>query len=292
MTFDIFPESTPIFAGISHWFLQFNLETIRDTWIAMAVLFVSVLLVRWYMQSGFNLVTYAAHAFTNYFVVMCQSTLGYFDYGHFTFITSLFLFTFIGNIIGLLPFVAETTKDLNTTLVIGSLSFLYVQVQKIRVHGWKAFALEYVRIFHFSPRILAFLLSIVASILLLPFTLLGELSKVVSLSFRLFGNILGGAVLFEVLLLWLRSFQGYFIVGIVVLLVVYAILSQFVDMTRKGFVYYVLISMLGIAFLVTAVQAFFVIFEGLIQAYVIATLTATYLGVALAHEQEATGGVL
>lgn len=294
MNFDIFPTSTQILShiGISHWALGLNLSTIFDTWVALAFLILVVWLVRRSQRRGMNPVSFAAEMYVEYFYDMCKEAFGYADYRHFSFITSLFTFTFLGNVVGIFPFVAETTKDLNTAIVIGLLSFIYVQREKIRVHGWGEFFHEYIKVFHFKPRIIAVILSVVVSILLVPFALLGEFAKVISLSFRLFGNILGGAVLFEVLLLFLRKWQIAFIMIILGSLCGAFILKYLCGATsgrpalNKFFLF-----LLGSAFAVTGIQAFFCIFEGLIQAYVVTTLTVTYLAVAVGKEEDHVPGV-
>jgi F-type H+-transporting ATPase subunit a len=77
------------------------------------------------------------------------------------------------------PWLSEPTKDLNTPLGLGILGFIISHYAGIRTKGFKAYAKQYVDPIFF----------------MLPLNVIGELSRVVSISFRLYGNILGGAII-------------------------------------------------------------------------------------------------
>lgn len=95
---------------------------------------------------------------------------------------SLFLFLLLCNWIGIFPPMEEPTKDLNTTLSMGFLGFVISHYVGIRTKGIKGYLKEY-----FEP-----------FIIMVPLNLIGELAKVVSISFRLFGNIMGGSIIIMV----------------------------------------------------------------------------------------------
>ncbi len=104
------------------------------------------------------------------------------DKAYYTpYIVSLFLFIWICNMIGLIPIPGfmEPTRNLNVTLGLGFLSVVIVHASAVKFKGAWKHVQEYMP--HKNP---LFLLDIV-----------GEVSKVVSISFRLFGNILGGAII-------------------------------------------------------------------------------------------------
>jgi F-type H+-transporting ATPase subunit a len=84
--------------------------------------------------------------------------------------------------LGVIPFLSEPTKDLNTPLAYGILGFFISHYAGIRTKGFKQYASEY-----FQPMFF-----------MAPLNIIGELSKVVSISFRLFGNIMGGAIIITV----------------------------------------------------------------------------------------------
>jgi F-type H+-transporting ATPase subunit a len=81
---------------------------------------------------------------------------------------------------------------------------------------------------------------------MLPLNVIGKLSSIISISFRLFGNIFGGAIITK---LYFGAIGGSIILELLGLLS-------------------------GLNFLIVA---FFTLFEGLLQAFVFAMLTLTYL---------------
>lgn len=101
---------------------------------------------------------------------------------YFPLIITLFLFLWLSNMLGVIPFLSEPTKDLNTTLAYGILGFVISHYAGIKTKGFKQYASEY-----FQPMFF-----------MMPLNVIGELSKVVSISFRLFGNIMGGAIIIMV----------------------------------------------------------------------------------------------
>ena len=101
---------------------------------------------------------------------------------HFTpYLLTLFLFIWISNLIGLIPIagISEPTRNLNVTIGLGLIAIIVVQYNAIKKKGlWthlKSFA---------EPMFF-----------LAPLNIIGELSKIVSIAFRLFGNIMGGAII-------------------------------------------------------------------------------------------------
>jgi len=102
---------------------------------------------------------------------------------HFTpYIVTLFIFIWVCNMIGLVPIPGfmEPTRNLNVPLGLGFIAVVVVHATAIKVKGLWHHLQEY-----FNPvKNPLFLLDLV-----------GEVSKVVSISFRLFGNVLGGAII-------------------------------------------------------------------------------------------------
>jgi F-type H+-transporting ATPase subunit a len=94
-------------------------------------------------------------------------------------ICALFMFLLISNWIGLVPNLDEPTKDLNTTLGLGLMGFVIAHYAGIKTKGFKAYIKEY-----FQP-----------IFFMMPLNLIGEVAKIVSISFRLFGNIMGGSII-------------------------------------------------------------------------------------------------
>ena len=89
------------------------------------------------------------------------------------FIASLWIFVVVANLVSLIPGVRSPTGDLSTTVALAILVFLAVHWYGIRENG----LINYLR-HYLSP-----------NPILLPFHLIGEVSRTVALAVRLFGNI-------------------------------------------------------------------------------------------------------
>jgi F-type H+-transporting ATPase subunit a len=94
-------------------------------------------------------------------------------------ICALFIFLLVSNWLGILPHLEEPTRDLNTPLSLGLMGFVVAHYAGIKAKGFKAYIRAY-----FEP-----------VFFLMPLNLIGELAKIISISFRLFGNIMGGAII-------------------------------------------------------------------------------------------------
>lgn len=94
-------------------------------------------------------------------------------------VTALFMFLLMCNWIGIIPHMEEPTKDLNTPLSMGLMGIAVAHYVGIKTKGFKEYAKEYIE----------------PMVFMLPLNLIDQLSKVVSISFRLFGNIMGGSII-------------------------------------------------------------------------------------------------
>ncbi|HEX8220540.1 MAG TPA: F0F1 ATP synthase subunit A [Chloroflexia bacterium] len=123
------------------------------------------------------------------------------------------------------PFFRAPNADLNTTLGMAIIAVLVVQIAGIASHGVGGYLKE-----------------LVTPVFLAPIHIMGEISRVISLSFRLFGNIFGGEVLVTVMFVLLGSvfagFGAFIFLGIEVLF---------------GFIQALLFSILTLVFISNAV---------------------------------------
>jgi F-type H+-transporting ATPase subunit a len=119
-------------------------------------------------------------------------------------VCALFLFLVLCNWIGIIPHLEEPTKDLNTPLSLGLMGFAIAHYVGIKTKGFKSYVKEY-----FEPMFF-----------MMPLNLIGELAKIVSISFRLFGNIMGGSIIilvvsyltYDIVLPpFLNAFFGFFV---------------------------------------------------------------------------------
>jgi F-type H+-transporting ATPase subunit a len=108
------------------------------------------------------------------------------------FVGTLFLYIVTMNWMGLLPFMKAPTSSINTTLALGLCVFVYVQYIGITKNGLRGY------LYHFAgqPKDA---IGWGSAVLLFPLEIMGELIKPISLSARLFGNILSEDILLAVL---------------------------------------------------------------------------------------------
>ena len=101
------------------------------------------------------------------------------------YVVTIFLFVWLCNMIGLIPIPGfmEPTRNLNVPLGLGIIAIFVVHFTAIRVKGLWGHLEQYVNPVK-NP--------------LAALDVVSEVSKVVSISFRLFGNILGGAIIIVV----------------------------------------------------------------------------------------------
>lgn len=104
------------------------------------------------------------------------------------FIVSLFLFILLANWMGVIPKFAAPTRDINTCLALGLMVFATAHISAINKKGFLKYSKSY-----FQPFWLLF-----------PSNVFSEISKVLSHSFRLFGNIFAGGVVISMVpaILW------------------------------------------------------------------------------------------
>jgi F-type H+-transporting ATPase subunit a len=169
---------------------------------------------------------------------------------------TLFLYILIANWIELLPLAIfpvlhGANADLNQTLAMALIVIAVVQWYSVRVLGWRGYLRRFTKPFELP---LAF------RMVFMPFNVLEEVVKPVTLSLRLFGNIFAGAVMI-------------------------ALIAGFGTLALPG------IGTVGGTILGTILlavwKAFDVIFIGFIQAFIFMLLTVIYFGAAregLEHE--------
>lgn len=152
---------------------------------------------------------------------MVEGSMGTKGKGFRNYLGVLFIFILFSNLSGLLG-LRPPTADYGVTLALGLITFFIVQVNNIRYNKFGAFT----ELFQPVP-------------FLFPINFVGEIAVPVSLSLRLFGNILAGTV----------------IMGLI-----YGLLSK-------------------VAFLWPGVlHAYFDVFSGAIQTYVFCMLTMVFVG--------------
>lgn len=176
---------------------------------------------------------------------LAVDTIGPEGTAFFPFIFALFFFILAGNYLGLLPFSFTFTSHIAVTFALAMMVFLLSIVVSLKVQGFKFFA-------HFMPAGAP----IALAPLLVPIEILSFVSRPVSLSIRLFANMVAGHVMFDIFASFVIMLAGLGFIG---------------DVLAVGPLV-INVALMGLELLV-----------GVLQAYVFAILTCIYLREAVAH---------
>ena len=160
--------------------MTFNLEVIVMTWIVISALITFGILAtrkKSILPGPFQV---AGELFVGQLYALTEDALGEEHAKTYSpLICALFMFLLLSNWLGIIPNLEEPTKDLNTPLSLGLMGFVIAHYAGIKAKGFKKYISEY-----FQP-----------IFFMMPLNVIGELAKVVSISFRLFGNIMGGSII-------------------------------------------------------------------------------------------------
>ena len=225
--------------GLTGKFWVLQADTLISTWTILGIILIGSLCIKRCLQKESSLVRWIILQYTQAFRDLLQQSLKSCPIGHLAMIGSLFTFILMCNTIQIIPWLEEPTKDLNTTFALGFISFLYVHGSSIYTKGVWHYLAHY-----FEPFALMF-----------PLHIIGAISSIISLSFRLFGNIFGGFIISS---LYANILSG-------------SIVAQTIGLISGANIIMLLL---------------FGIFEGLIQAFVFTMLTMTYLSMEITPEDE------
>jgi F-type H+-transporting ATPase subunit a len=158
----------------------FNLEAMIMTWIVIISLISFGYLAARKRNIIPNLIQVVGELIIRIFYDLTEDALGK-ELGkkYAPLICALFMFLFLCNWLGIIPHLEEPTKDLNTPLSYGLLGFVLAHHAGIKAKGLKTYLKDYCE----------------PMFIMAPLNVIGELAKVISISFRLFGNIMGGSII-------------------------------------------------------------------------------------------------
>lgn len=171
-------------------------NTLLDTLLVDMILIASTLLIVRKLKLIPNLIQNAVEYIIESFYNLTESIAQNRTQKIFPYFMTFFLFIIIANWSGLIPGVGSigffenkklipilrsSTSDLNTTFALAIVSAIATHVISIKIIGFKHYINRY---FSFNP------LNLFIGVL----EIISEITKVISLSFRLFGNIFAGEV--------------------------------------------------------------------------------------------------
>ena len=166
------------------WFDEGPLAGLRITETVIWAVIVSIFLIVLAICATKELKRYprGAQAFAEFIVdlvyTFVRNTMGKHNMSFAPFIGTLFLFLVISNAMGLLS-LRPVTADMNTTFALAFTVFFLIQFNAIKSGGIKHYLKTFADPFP----------------LLIPSNIIGELTFPISLSFRLFGNMMAGVIL-------------------------------------------------------------------------------------------------
>ena len=206
-------------------------DTMITTWIIMGILITFGIVVRIKVRNfkevptGFqNVVEALVEVFENYLRSTVGDKLMFLGNWFFT----LFLFILLSNLSGLFPVIRTPTADWSMTFGLALVTFILIQVMGIKYRKTQYLKDLFAPLPWWCP-----------IPLFLPINVIGELARPISLSFRLFGNMLAGLIMMSL---------------------IYALTPVFTQFLIPSFLH-----------------AYFDLFSGVLQTYIFVTLSMTFV---------------
>jgi F-type H+-transporting ATPase subunit a len=160
--------------------------TIVFTWIVMALMVIGSWLITRKLSSGTELSR--GQALLEVIVSTVKDQIREVSQQdprrYLIFIGSLFLFIAISNILAIVPGFHPPTGSLSTTAALAICVFFAVPIFGIAQQGVRVYLSQYLK----------------PSPIMLPFNIIGEVSRTLALAVRLFGNVMSGSMLVAILL--------------------------------------------------------------------------------------------
>jgi len=208
--------------------------TNSSMWMVLAILSVTVFLVGGMRRRAVVPGRWQSMAEMSYEFIagMIQENVGAKGRQFFPFIFSLFMFILFGNLLGMIPYSFTFTSHIIVTFAMAAVVFLGVTIVGFAIHGM-----------HFLSYFVPKGVPAVMLVLMVPIEVLSYLTRPLSLSIRLFANMMAGHTMVKV-------FAAF-----TVMLGIFGVAPLFINVALTGFEFMV-------AFL---------------QAYVFTILTCMYL---------------
>ncbi|MGB5822504.1 MAG: F0F1 ATP synthase subunit A [Proteocatella sp.] len=224
-------ENVPLIGGLP------ITETITTTWIIMAILILGSIILTKNLKRIPSGMQNTIELLVNTVYKLTEETMGNDKVGFAPYIGTLMMYLAVANLIGLLG-IRPPTADLNMTLALALITFFMIHFNGIRKKGIFGYLKGFTEPF----------------ILLTPINLIGEIATPISLSFRLFGNIVGGSIIMALVYAALASFST-------------ALLGIDIPILQVG--------------VPAVLHVYFDVFSGLLQTFIFAMLTMVFVSGAM-----------
>lgn len=180
-------EITPDTTILWHWGMVKINATIVYTWLVMAALVIGSKLVTGNLRQGPEMARWQ-HVFeflVSFIRNEIHQTIGKDSDRYVPLIASLFLFIGLSNLLDIVPGYQPPTGSLSTSTALALLVLVAVPFYGVKRLGLFAYLKNYAQ----------------PTIFMLPFNIVGELSRTLALAVRLFGNIMSGNMIAAILLI-------------------------------------------------------------------------------------------
>ncbi len=159
--------------------------TIVYSWIAMALLVLVSWLITRNLSTGPELSRWQGllESLVTFFQKQIRQVMQRDPGPYLPFIGTLFLFISLSNLLSLLPIYESPAGSLSTTAALALCVLVAVPAYGIAERGLLGYLKRYVR----------------PSVFMLPFEIIGELSRTLALALRLFGNVMSGHMIIAIL---------------------------------------------------------------------------------------------
>jgi F-type H+-transporting ATPase subunit a len=150
-------------------------DTVVSTWVMMAIILLIAIIVGKRQPALLEmLVDFLSDTFTNVMGTPAQPFL--------PLLGSLAIFIAFANIIGIIPWIISPTKDINTPLALALVVFFSVHYYGIRQKGLGLYLKE-----------------LASPVFMLPLEIIGQVSRTLSLTLRLFGNVISSELIVAII---------------------------------------------------------------------------------------------
>ena len=147
-------------------------STVVATWCAMALITVTILLISKLMPSALEMIVDFLIGWVS--GIMSEDNAEQ----YLPLLGSLAIFIVVANSLGILPILTAPTSDINTTIALSLTVFVGVHIYGIKKKG-----------------VLAYFKGLATPGIMLPFEVIGQISRTFSLALRLFGNVISGELI-------------------------------------------------------------------------------------------------
>ncbi|MBF8983760.1 F0F1 ATP synthase subunit A [Lutibacter sp. B2] len=211
-------------------------ETITNTWMIM----IALVVFSWFATRNLQKVPKGLQNFIEAVVdgiyKLTEQTMGKDKVGFAPYIGTLMIYLIFANLSGLIG-LRPPTADVNTTMGLALLTFVMIHFFGMKTKGVKNYLKGFLE--PFWP--------------MLPLNIVGELATPISLSFRLFGNIVGGLIIMSLLYGGLASLSSTLGISIPVFQ----------------------------AAIPAPLHLYFDVFAGVLQSFIFAMLTMVFVSIAM-----------